>query len=101
VLDQTTITNHYLARYTDLTAPTVTTPVVTPPTNYVSLSATLTEAAGGAGLTYQWYRGPGFGSPIGGATSSILALGPLQLSDATSYHCFVTDAGSHTADSPL
>jgi autotransporter-associated beta strand protein len=101
VLDQTTITNHYLARYTDLTAPTVTTPVVTPPTNYVSLSATLTEAAGGAGLTYQWYRGPGFGSPIGGATFSTLALGPLQLSDATSYHCFVTDAGSHTADSPL
>jgi autotransporter-associated beta strand protein len=100
-LDQTTVTNHYLARYTDLTAPTVTTPVVTPPTNYVSLSSTLTEAAGGAGLTYQWYKGAGNASPVASGTDSTLTLGPLQLSDAASYHCVVTDAGSHTADSPL
>jgi autotransporter-associated beta strand protein len=100
-LDPTTISNHFLARYTDLAAPTATTPVVTPPTNYVSLSATLTEAAGGAGLAYQWYRGAGTASPIGGATSSTLTLSPLQLSDAASYHCVITDAASHTADSPL
>ncbi len=100
-LDQNTITNHYLARYTDLAAPTVSAPVVTPPTNYVSLSSTLTEAAGGAGLTYQWYKGAGTGSPIAGATDSTLTVGPLQLSDAGNYHVIVTDAGNHTADSPL
>jgi len=100
-LDQTTVTNHYLARYSDLTAPTVSTPVVTPPTNYVSLSTTLTEAAGGAGLTYQWYKGAGTGSPIASATDSTLTIGPLQLSDAANYHCVVIDVGSHTADSPL
>jgi autotransporter-associated beta strand protein len=100
-LDQLTVTNHYLARYTDLAAPTVTTPVVTPPTNYVSLSSTLTEAAGGSGLTYQWYKGAGTGSPIVGGTDSTLTVGPLQLSDAANYHCVVTDVGNHTADSPL
>lgn len=100
-LDQTTVTNHYLARYSDSPAPTVTTPVVTPPTNYVSLSSTLTESAGGAGLTYQWYKGAGTGGPIAGATDSTLTIGPLQLSDAANYHCKVTDIASHTADSPL
>jgi autotransporter-associated beta strand protein len=100
-LDQTTVTNHYLARYSDQPAPTVTTPVVTPPTNYVSLSSTLTESAGGAGLIYQWYKGSGTGSPIAGGTDSTLTIGPLQLSDAANYHCVVTDFANHTADSPL
>src|SRR5262249_1704173 len=99
-LDQLTVTNHYLARYSDQPL-TVTTPVVTPPTNYVSLSSTLTESAGGAGLTYQWYKGAGTGSPIAGATDSTLTIGPLQLRDAANYHCVVTDVASHSADSPI
>jgi autotransporter-associated beta strand protein len=93
------IFNHYQARYADLAAPTTTTPVVTPPTNYVSLSATIIESAGGQGLTYQWYKGNGTGNPIGGATASTLALSNLQLSDSGSYHCIVTDVANHTADS--
>jgi autotransporter-associated beta strand protein len=100
-LDPLTITNHYLARYSDQPAPTVSTPVVTPPTNYVSLSTTLTESAGGAGLTYQWYKGAGTGSPVAGGTDSTLTIGPLHLSDAANYHCVVTDFANHSADSPL
>jgi autotransporter-associated beta strand protein len=100
-LSSSQVLNHYLARYSDLAAPTVTTPVVTPPTNYVSLSAAITESAGGQGITYQWYKGSGTGSPISGATSSTLALSNLQLSDSGSYHCVVTDVASHTADSGL
>jgi autotransporter-associated beta strand protein len=97
-LDQTTVTNHYLARYTD--APlSVSAPVVTPPTNYVSLSSTLTAVAAGTGLSYVWYHGAGFGSQVG--TDATLTLSSLQLSDAGYYHVFVTDAGFHTADSPL
>jgi hypothetical protein len=100
-LDQLTVTNHYLARYSDQPAPTTAKPVVTPPTNYISLSTTLTESAGGAGLTYQWYKGAGTGGLIAGATASTLTIGPLSLSDAANYHCVVTDFASHTADSPL
>ena len=99
-LDQNTITNHYLARYTDA-ALTVSAPVVTPSTNYVTLSATLTGVASGAGLTYQWYHGAGTGSPVATGTDATLILYPLQLSDAGNYHVVVTDAGNHTADSPL
>ena len=99
-LDQTTVTNHYLARYTD--APlSVSAPVVTPPTNYVSLSSTLTAVAAGSGLSYQWYHGAGFGSPVASGTDATLTLSPLQLSDAGNYHVVVTDVGNHTADSPL
>jgi hypothetical protein len=100
-LDSGTIANHYQARYSDLSAPTVTTPVATPATNYVSLTTSLFESAGGAGLAYQWYKGSGTGSPVPGGTSATLTLSNLQLSDAGTYHCMVTDAGSHTADSPL
>ena len=100
-LDVTTVTNHYLARYSDLAAPTVSTPIANPPTNYVSLSSSINAVAGGVGLTYQWYKGTGFGSPVSGGTDSILTISPLHLSDAASYHVFVTDAASHTADSPL
>ena len=99
-LDQNTITNHYLARYTDA-ALTVSAPVVTPSTNYVTLSATLTAVASGAGLTYQWYHGAGTGSPVATGTDATLILSPLQLSDAGNYHVVVTDAGNRTADSPL
>ena len=97
-LDQTTVTNHYLARYTD--APlSVSAPVITPSTNYVSLSSTLTAVAAGTGLSYQWYHGAGTGTPVG--TGASLTLSPLQLSDVGSYHVVVTDAGNHNADSPL
>jgi autotransporter-associated beta strand protein len=90
---------HYVARYSDAPV-TVTPPVVTPPVNYVSLTTTLTESAGGGvgALTYQWYKGAGTGAPVGG-NSPDLVLSPLQLSDAGSYHCVVSDTASHTADS--
>ena len=55
------------------------------------------EAAGSPTLTYQWRKGT---SPIFGATSASYSIASVQLSDAGSYSCVVTNgAGSATSDS--
>src|SRR5256885_1308228 len=93
--------NHFLVRYSDLIASTVSTLVVTPPTNYVSLSTTLTEAADDSRLTYQWYKNAKTNNPIAGATDSTLIVGPLQLSNTANYHYVVTNLTNHTTNNPL
>src|SRR4029077_18543602 len=55
-LSGTQVTHHFLARYSDAPAPLAALPVVTPATNYESLTTTLIENAPGVNLNYQWYR---------------------------------------------
>jgi hypothetical protein len=73
-------------------------PVVSPPTNYVSLSSTLlANAVGQPPLSYQWFKGP---TQLTDQTNSTLTLGPLQLSDAGSYMVRVSNAHG-TSNSPF
>jgi hypothetical protein len=62
--------------------------VVSPATNYVSLSATFQAVAAGQALSYQWYKGSIL---LAGATDSALTLSPLQLSDAGNYSVQVSN----------
>jgi len=60
----------------------------------VGQSATLTVTVLGEGtLTYQWFKD---GSPIGGATSSSLALASVTSASAGAYRVDVTNAGGTT-----
>jgi autotransporter-associated beta strand protein len=69
------------------------TPTADFPTNYVSLTTTLTEQANGTVLHYQWYKN---GAPVG-TDSSTYTLSNLQLSDATTYTVNVNNgAGGQT-----
>ena len=60
-------TNASLVRYGTLALPIVAAPTAIPPTNYVSLSATLQANAAGPLLTCQRYAGvaPGGDAPLG------------------------------------
>lgn len=61
----------------------------------VGITVTLTVAASGSGLSYQWRKN---GSNISGATSSTLTYSPAAASDSGSYDCVVTNAyGSDTS----
>ncbi|MEO5776278.1 MAG: PKD-like domain-containing protein [Flavobacterium sp.] len=57
-------------------------------------TATISVAATGAGLTYQWYKGATVltdGGAISGATTDSLSISPLVSGDAaTNYHCLVS-----------
>jgi autotransporter-associated beta strand protein len=94
-LGDSEVLNHYNASLPN--APSALTPTADFPTNYVSLTTTLTENATGQNLSYQWYMN---GSPVG-ANSSTLTIGPLQASDATSYTCYVSNSGGHTNPPPV
>ena len=72
-LGDSEIQQHYLASLP--VVPMALPPVADFPTNYVSLTTTLTENAVGQNLTYQWYYN---GSRISGATDSSYAISPLQ-----------------------
>ncbi len=48
---------------------------------------TLSVAANGSNLSYQWQKD---NTDIAGATNEVLSLNPLALSDAGNYHCVVT-----------
>ncbi|HEX3356030.1 MAG TPA: LamG-like jellyroll fold domain-containing protein, partial [Tepidisphaeraceae bacterium] len=85
---------HYNARYGTLTPPAVSTPIANPPTNYVSLSATLQAVAAGQLLTYQWYKAPS--TLIPSATSDTYTISPLQLSDGGNYFVQVTNQAGST-----
>ncbi len=59
------------------------------------VTVTLTVAASGSGLSYQWRKN---GSNVLGATSSTLTYSPAASSDSGSYDCVVTNAyGSVTS----
>ncbi|PWU21213.1 MAG: hypothetical protein C5B50_02180 [Verrucomicrobia bacterium] len=93
-LTQLQVTNHFNARYGSLQVPIPTAPVVQPPTNYVSLSAALTENAAGTALSYQWYKiGTGL---LGGKTDQTLTISPLHQSDAGSYYCNVSNPAGNS-----
>jgi autotransporter-associated beta strand protein len=96
-LSQSQITNHFTARYATLQPPIVFAPVVNPPTNYVSLSATLQADAAGTDLSYQWFKAPS--TLLNGKTDSTLTLAPLQLSDAGNYFVRVSNPAG-TSNSP-
>lgn len=53
----------------------------------LSSDASLTVAASGAGLTYQWRKG---GQNVTGATSATLSFASLATTDAGSYDCVIT-----------
>jgi hypothetical protein len=57
----------------------------------LSFPASLSVAANGTGLTYQWYLGT---TPIAGATSSTYNIAKAQASDAGTYTVLVTGAGN-------
>lgn len=60
-------------------------------------SATMTVAASGTGLTYQWQKN---GADIPGATNASLTLSNLQGSDGADYSANVINAGGTTASFP-
>jgi hypothetical protein len=84
----------------------VTVIVIAPSISGQPLSQTITlggnatfsvTSTGSAPLSYQWFRAAD--QPITGATSPVLFLSPVQLSDASSYYVVVTnDAGQATSD---
>ena len=96
-LSQTQVTNHYTARYATLAPPIVFAPIVNPPTNYQTLSATLQADAAGTDLSYQWYKAPS--TLLSGKTDATLTLSPLQLSDGGSYFVRVSNPVG-TSNSP-
>jgi autotransporter-associated beta strand protein len=96
-LSQTQVTNHYTARYATLAPPIVFAPIVNPPTNYESLSATLQADAAGTSLSYQWFKAPS--TLLSGKTDATLTLSPLQLSDAGNYYVQVSNPVG-TSNSP-
>jgi len=96
-LSQGQVTNHYTARYATLAPPIVFAPIVNPPTNYVSLSATLQADAAGTDLTYQWFKAPS--TLLSGKTDATLTLSPLQLSDGGGYFVQVSNPVG-TSNSP-
>lgn len=96
-LSQDQITNHFTARYGTLAPPIVFAPVVNPPTNYESLSATLEADAAGTDLSYQWYKAPS--TLLAGQTDATLTLSPLQLSDSGNYYVQVSNPAG-TSNSP-
>ena len=56
-------------------------------------TATITVAATGDGLTYQWYKGAtalADGGSISGVNSATLTITPLVLADGATYHCVVS-----------
>ncbi|HWA27416.1 MAG TPA: pectinesterase family protein [Lacunisphaera sp.] len=62
-------------------------------------STTLSVAASGSGLGYQWYRN---GTPLPGATSATLPLSNIQLADDGSYTVVVSNiAGSVTSSAAV
>jgi autotransporter-associated beta strand protein len=73
-------------------APVAQTPTADQPTNYVSLTTTLTESAVGQSLHYQWYQN---GSPVG-SDNSTLTLPNLALGDAGTYTVHVYNDGGST-----
>jgi hypothetical protein len=79
---------------TDEPPVTVTSPVITgqPASCEVLLSetVTLTVAATGQDLSYQWYKG---GTPISGATTEKFSLKVAQLSDVGEFSCKVSNGG--------
>ena len=84
---------HYNARYCSVTTPGAGTPVASPGTNYVSLTAQLQAVASGQALSYQWYKGA---TLLAGKTDSTLTLSPLQLSDAGNYNVQVSNPSGST-----
>jgi autotransporter-associated beta strand protein len=96
-LSQTQVTNHYIARYATLAPPIVFAPIVNPPTNYQSLSATLQADAAGTDLSYQWYKAPS--TLLSGKTDATLTLSPLQFSDGGNYFVQVSNPAG-TSNSP-
>lgn len=96
-LSQGQITNHFTARYATLAPPIVFAPIVNPPTNYQSLSATLQADAAGTDLSYQWYKAPS--TLLSGQTDETLTLSPLQLSDSGNYYVQVSNPAG-TSNSP-
>jgi autotransporter-associated beta strand protein len=97
-LSQTQVTNHFTARYATLAPPIVFAPIVNPPTNYESLSATLQADAAGTSLSYQWFKAPS--TLLSGKTDATLTLSPLQLSDAGNYYVQVSNPVG-TSNSPI
>ena len=96
-LSQAQVTNHFSARYATLAPPIVFAPIVNPPTNYETLSATLQADAAGTALTYQWYKAPS--TLLSGKTDATLTLSPLQLSDGGNYFVQVSNPAG-TSNSP-
>ena len=72
-------------------------PIVNPPTNYQSLSATLQADAAGTDLNFQWFKAPS--TLLSGKTDSTLTLSPLQLSDGGTYFVRVSNPVG-TSNSP-
>jgi autotransporter-associated beta strand protein len=96
-LSQNQVTNHFTARYATLAPPIVFAPIVNPPTNYETLSATLQADAAGTALTYQWYKAPS--TLLSGKTDATLTLSPLQSSDGGNYYVQVSNPAG-TSNSP-
>jgi hypothetical protein len=65
----------------------------------VGSSASLTVAASGSGLSYQWYRN---GTPVSGATSATYSVSAVATTNIGAYDVVVTNAGgsatSNTVD---
>jgi hypothetical protein len=105
----TTTTGYYVvvsACGTDVTSATATVTVCNPPvitsqpqsTSIVTgSSATLTVAATGTSVAYQWYRGsPGSGVALNGQTSASLTVSPTT---TTTYYVIVTACGAPVTSS--
>jgi autotransporter-associated beta strand protein len=93
-LDDAHVLAHFKARYLDSGLPVPSMPVVTPATNYATLTTALQENAAGVDLSYQWYKAPA--TPLNGRTGSSITLSPLQLSDAGSYYVKVSNSAGIT-----
>ena len=64
----------------------------------IGAQVTMSLAATGSGLSYQWYKD---GAPIAGATSATVTLTNLQLASAGSYGAIVTNGGGSVSSSTL
>ncbi|MFN8416163.1 MAG: immunoglobulin domain-containing protein [Cytophagaceae bacterium] len=84
----------YFVSYTECTGATIT----TNPSNFTGCpgaNITLTMAATGSGLTYQWQKGGvniSNGGNIAGATTTSLTITSAVVGDAGSYRCVVTSS---------
>jgi hypothetical protein len=86
------VLNHYIVATLGATPPIIGTEPIGF-TNYIGYTNTLTVAAAGTPLFYQWYNGS---NTVAGATNASLVLQNLQLTNAGNYSVTVSNAAGST-----